>query len=276
MKFLTDIETLFRGSFNLLKHNMVLSLPFLAFWLIIGFVLISLTNGAARLFSLLLLLGITSAFISGWFNMFKRCVERPVNENQPEREQVEDSFYLFKEFFPGVGKYFVNILVGLMLFLLIFNFLMLLTENLSMHLLGNFESFSTEEMMKALQQPSSIQDFWKSISDADKSKIITIALIELALTVLMIYLTMFWAQFVVLKEVSPLKGFLSSIAITIKDFFRTFVIFVLNALLLGGVFLLSAVLGLNPILRLVMILLFVYALVFYILMTFLYIERHSR
>ena len=123
MKFLTDIETLFRGSFNHLKHNMVLSLPFLAFWLIIVFVLISLTNGAVKLFSLFLLLGITSAFISGWFNMFKRCVETPVNENQPEKEQVEDSFYLFKEFFPGVGKYFVNILVGLLLFLFTFNLL---------------------------------------------------------------------------------------------------------------------------------------------------------
>ena len=77
---------------------------------------------------------------------------------------------------------------------------------------------------------------------------------------------MFWAQFVVLKDVSPLKGFLSSITITIKDFFRTFVIFVLNNLLLGSVFLLTTVVSLNPILRLVMILLFVYAIVFYVLM----------
>jgi hypothetical protein len=275
MKILADIEDLFRRSFVLLRHNMVLSLPFLAFWLLIGFVLVSLSGGGERLFSLVLLLGIMSAFTSGWFNMFKKCVETPLNENLPEDELTEDSFSLFKEFFPGVGKYFVRIAVGLTLFLLVFNVLMLGIETLALHFLGGFESFRPEEMIKAMNQPSFMPDFWKNINDTDKSRIISIAALEVGFTVLLAYLAMFWAQFVVLKDISPLKGFLKSIITTVKDFLRTFPIFVLNTLLLAGVFVISAVLGVNPLIRLVMILLFVYALVFHILMTFLYVERHS-
>lgn len=275
MEIISEINILFTRAFSLLRYSMVLTIPFLLFWLISGFVLIPLNSGGGMFFSLILLLGITAAFLSGWMNMFKVCVETSVDENLPGDKRTSDSFHLFKEFFPGVGKYFGKIALGVVIFIFLFDILTLLLEITIVPFFGSFESFSQQEMIEAMKTPEAATQFWQNMSEPDKAKILKIAGLEVVFALLFFYLTMFWSQLVVLKDIFPLKALMESFKTVIKDPLRTSIIFFLNFILILIVFFTGAILIENPLFKLIMILLFVYALVFYVIATFLYLEKYG-
>jgi len=279
MENFSETNKLFQRTFSLVKYNMVLTIPFLLFWLILGFVLLPLNSGGAGqgiFFTLILLAGIIAAFLAGWMNMFKRCVETSVDENESEDKRTTDSFWLFREFFPGVGKYFGKMILGILIYFFLFNIMMLIVEMAIIPLFGSFESFSQQEMVKSLEDTDKTAQFWKSISSADKTRLFQIAGIEVLFTLLFFYLTMFWAQLVVLKELYPIKAIVESVKAAIKQPVETGTIFLLNFTLVLIVFFIGAILIANPLVKLIMILLFVYALVFYVMATFLYLEKEGE
>ena len=279
MNTVLEINNLFQRTFSLVKYNLVLTFPFLVFWLILGFLLLPLTTGGGNggiLFTFFLLAALIAAFLGGWLNMFKKCVETPTDENLPDDKRTYDSFWLFREFFPGVGKYFGKMFLGVLIYFFLFNIFMLVLEMIIVPIFGTFESFTQQEMMTALQDPDTTARFWEDISAADKSRIFKIAGFEIIFTFLFAYLTMFWSQLVVLKDFYPIKALIESFHTVIKNPSRTSVIFILNVVLILTVFFIGAILMVNPIFKLIMILLFVYALVFFVMMTFLYLERYEE
>ncbi len=279
MPIFSEINDLFARTFSMVKYGMVLTLPFLIFWLLSGFMLFPLVSGGAGLeifFTFLLFLGIIAAFLSGWLNMFKRCAETSVDENLPDDKRTLDSFDLFREFFPGVGKYFGKMVIGVVVYFFLFNIIMLILEAAIIPFFGPFESFSQQELIEAMKDPDKTISFWNSISGSDKEKIFKIVGLESIFTFLFLYLTMFWAQLVVLEGIYPLKAIRKSFKTIIKAPVRTVIIFLLNFILVFIVFFIGVILVANPLIKLLMILLFVYALVFYVMMTFLYLEKYGE
>ncbi len=277
MEIFSDINSLFSYTFSRVKYSMVLTLPFLTFWLLLGFILLPLTSGGQGvIFTIILLVGLTAAFMSGWLNMFKKCAEFPVDENLSEDKRTVDSFSLFSEFFPGVGKNFGKMALGVIIYFFLFNIMILVIEVAIIPIFGSFESFSPQEMMKALETPDKTIAFWNEISESDKSRIFQIAVLEFIFGFLFVYLTMFWAQLVILRDFYPLKAIAQSVKTVINDPVRTGIIFFLNFILVLTVFFAGAILIVNPVFKLVMILVFVYALVFYVMATFLYLERYTE
>ncbi len=277
MEIFREVNLIFQRSFLLVKYNLVLTLPFLFFWLLLGFVLQPLAvTGAGQgiLFTLLLVLGLIAAFLSGWLNMFKKSVESPVDKNLSDDKHTEDSFSLFREFFPGVGKYFWKIALGLVSLFIMFNILMLIIEIIIIPLFGAFESFSQEDLVKAMNNPEGISRFWAEISENDRLRIFKIAGVEALFTILYLYVTMFWSQLVVLNEDSPFSSFKKSFKVIMKDPQRTSLVFFLNFMLIIFIFFGGTILLVNPVIKLLMIVLFVYSLVFYVMQTFVYLERN--
>lgn len=279
MHVLYEINNLMGLTFAKIRYGMVLTLPLLFFWLILGFVLLPLASGGVItgvFFTILLLFGLIAAFSAGWMNMFKKSAETSMDANLSDDKLTYDSFDLFKEFFPGVGKYFGKMFLGVGIYFFLFNIIMLLLEITVIPVFGSFESFSQQEMVEAMKNPEKTIPFWNSISATDKSKIFTIAGLEVIVMFLFFYITMFWSQLVVLKDVYPLQAILESYKTVIKDPARTGAIFLFNFTLVTIIFFIGTLLIVNPLLKLLMILLFVYALVFYVMMTFLYLERYSE
>jgi len=277
IKNFQEILRLIRRAFVMVKYNMALTLPFLLFWLILGFMLTPMgSGGGAAIYALLLFVGLLAAFLSGWFNMFKKCTETSVDQNEPNDKRVSDPFYLYKEFFPGVGKYFTKIILGIVMIFLLFNILMFMLEVILMPMLATFDSFSREEMGEALKGAEAITEFWGGISDSDKAKLIKIIGIEFIFSILFIYLTMFWAQLVILEENYPIKTLKKSVMTIIKDPARTSIIFFGNAIFISVINFISIIMAMNPLIKLVFILLLVYAFIFYVMMTFLYLERYGE
>lgn len=278
MEFNTEIKSLFRRGFVFVKNNVVLTLPFFVFWLLLGFVLLPLATGAAQgiIFTLLLAFGLKAAFLSGWLNMFKKCVETPIDQNTPDYKHTYDSFTLFKEFFPGVGMYFWKSLLGIIIVFVGFNFFMLLIELIIIPLFGSFNSFSHDELVKAMQSHEKAFEFWRNISPEDQSRIFKIAIVEVIAAVGFLYFMMFWPQIIILKNSSAINAIKESFFAVKNDLAITFTIFFINFVMIIFIFFSGTVLIENPLARLLLILLFVYALVFYVMVTFVYLEkRHA-
>ncbi|HSA06232.1 MAG TPA: hypothetical protein P5556_03555 [Candidatus Gastranaerophilales bacterium] len=279
MTIFSELKSLFQHNFSLVKYNLILTMPFFAFWLVLGFVLAPLSSARAGngvFFTLFLILALKAAFLSGWLNMFKKCVETSVDQNLPDEKRTADSFWLFREFFPGVGKYFGKMILGLSIYFILFNIMMLTVEMTIIPIFGAFESFSPQDMINSMESHDKVLAFWKTISDSDKLKIFKIVGFECIFMFMFFYLTMFWSQLLILTEISPLRSFVASIKAIIRDFAKTFPVFFLNLSLILTIFFIGVIMVMNPIIKLVTILLFVYSLISYVMMTFLYLEKYGK
>ncbi|MEI8389745.1 MAG: hypothetical protein WCG23_07645 [bacterium] len=267
MKTQILVNKLIPRTFNIVKINQVLIMPFLMFLLL---VVVVLSPGGINPFVIVAVLALKSVFLSGWLNMFHMCLENTNNENISDEQKTLNSLNLYKEFFPGVGKYFQKIFWGILIFILFVN----LVESAIFHFLGTFKSFSLENLPQTLSTKSDFLNFWNKISHADKIRIFKIAAIDMSFVGFFSYLTMLWTQFVVVENKNPVSAFISSIKAVLNDPINTFLIFTLMLISFIFIFVLNFMLGENILSQLLTLMLFAYVIVYYTMMTFLYFERY--
>jgi hypothetical protein len=268
MKTQIIINKLIPRTFNIVKVNMVLLMPFLMFLLLVVILLSPL--GGINPFVLVAILALKSVFLAGWLNMFHMCIENIQNENISDEQKTLNSLNLYKEFFPGVGKYFQKIFWGILIFILITN----LAESVIFHFLGNFKSFSMDKLPQTLNTKTDFIVFWDKISHADKIQFFKLAAFDLSFVGLFSYLTMFWTQFVVVEDKSPINAFVLSVKAVLNDPINTVLIFILTLISFIFIFVLNFMLGGNILSQLLILMLFAYAIVYYTMMSFLYFERY--
>lgn len=279
MKISLKTNQLLPQTFSLIRDNLVLPIPFLVFLLLLGFVLAPLTSASSMLafaYMLFVAVALFAVFLSGWLNMFKTCVHNASNNEKLSKEEIAiNSFSLFKEFLPGVGKYFTKIALGLLFYILLYNFLMLILETIFAYFFGTF-AFDKNTLVNNINNPSAAQDFWANISDSDKSKIMKLTVVEGIITFLYCYLTMFWVQFVLIKDLYPLRAFVKSAQKVIMNPFGALFVFLSGFMGIFSVLFFSAILSKDSPFQLLVLFLLVYAIVFYIMLTFLYLEKSEE
>lgn len=255
-------------TFDLVKVNQILSVPFLIFLLLV--VMVMIPAGGASPFVLVALLALKAVFISGWLNMFHMCIENTYNENLSDEQKTLNSLNLYKEFFPGVGKYFQKIFWGIIIFVFVINF----SEALIIHFLGNIKSLASYNFSENITTRADLITFWNKINPADKAKIYRLAIFDVAFILVVSYLTMFWTQFVVVEDKNPLKAFFGSMKAVLKDPVNTFLIFLFTLTGFVLVFVINVISGGNAIIQLIALMLFSYVMVYFTMMGFLYFERY--
>lgn len=274
MKMKILINKLIPRTFNLVKVNTVLLMPFLIFLLLM---VIILSPGGMNPFVIVAVIALKSVFLSGWLNMFHMCLENTKDEALSNEQKTLNSLNLYKEFFPGVGKYFQKIFWGLLYGIIVFILFVNMGEAITLHFLGGFKSFSIDNFIQTVHNATTNADiiaFWNKISHADKIKIIKLASIDIIFVAVFSYLTMFWTQFVIVEDENPLKAFVLSIKAVLNDPINTFLIFICILTSFIIVFVLNAILGANILSQLLTLMLFAYAIVYYTMMSFLYFERY--
>ena len=268
MKTQIIIHKLIPRTFNLVKVNQVLIMPFLIFLLLVVVILSPL--GGLNPFIMIAVIALKSVFLAGWLNMFHMCIENINNENISDEQKTLNSLSLYKEFFPGVGKYFQKIFWGILFFLLFIN----LVESTIFYSLGHFKSFSLENIPKTLNTKADFIGLWNKINHADKVKLFKIAAIDVSFIALFSYLTMFWTQSVVVENKTPVNAFIFSIKTVLNDPINTFLIFIFTFTSFISIFVLNLLLSANILTQLLTLMLFAYVIVYYTMMSFLYFERY--
>jgi len=221
---------------------------------------------------LVMVVALQSVFLAGWLNMFHMCLENSQDENISDEQKAFNSLNLYKEFFPGVGKYFQKIFWGLLLSILFIN----IAELLVFHFTGNFESFSLDKVPQNLDTKTELITFWNKISPDDKLKIFRLVMLDSLIIGLFSYFSMFWMQFVIVEDKNPINAFLSSIKAVFKDIINSFLIFIFCISGFFTIFVLNSILGKNVVIQFLCLMLFVYFSVYYTMMVFLYFERYRK
>lgn len=272
------INNIFLRAFVLTKYNLVLFIPFFIFLIVVGFIILPISNmaGTPPVFYIFFVLpALLAVFLSGWLNMFKKCVETPSDENQTSTNRTEDSFLLFREFFPGVGKYFLKIALGILIYFFLFNIFMLVMETVFMTFLGGFESFTPQELLQSARSSSDFSAFWENISHSDKIKLYKVFGLEAISTLFFMFLTMFWFQIIIIEDMFPLKAFLKGLKTITQKPWMAFIVFATGVGTVLFVLFIGAIVSVNAIIQLLTLIIFVYTIVYFLVLTFVYLEKYG-
>lgn len=197
----------FKESFNITNKYIILATPLILFSLLSSIYILFSINGnlisiviAVILFTLML-----AAFLSGWFNMIKCCVQTPEND---------DPNSLMKEFPAGVGEYFLQIL-GLMFNTFVFSLIMLIISYFAgMKLIGDI-GVSADSISKAMESITALKAFMLSLSQEQLIRLNAWNLLLFGIVSIVYFLIMFYSPALFFKEKNPYKAFW----IALKDLF---------------------------------------------------------
>lgn len=283
------IIELFRKSYTLVKYNLVLIQPLLLFFLLVGLILGPVSGltalNAAGLFLLFAIMGLFSAFLAGWYNMFHKTVQlSDKGKNMTKEERAIASLNLFKEFFPGVGKFFPRIISGLLLYVLLFVIIISLTEIIGVKIIGALPEFTQNELNAAFKTESSLIAFINTISPEEKVRIVKWTLLKLAVIGFYSYLTMFWTQAVIAGKKTGLAAYWESLKAVVQKPLVTSGIFASNFLSLLAVYFISTLsitlLGASSFLgfiaQFIGLILIILLVVYFTMMSFLYFEKYRK
>ena len=265
------IKELFSKTYNLVKYNLVLVQPLLIFFLLMGFILNPAGRVRFNLTGIVLLLsvgGLFCAFIAGWFNMFHKSVELQSNPDLPPEERAVRSVGLFKEFFPGVGKFLPKIAYGLIIygFLVFLSFLLIhFTGIILVKYFGYSGGSKFSDLLSLI------------IADKKTSGLDTIAINQWnVISLVLSYFTMFWIQAIISANRHPVYAYFESFRAAIKAPLTTIIIFLsswFSMMLISGFI---AITYSNIFAQFLGLMLMILTLVYFIMMAFVYFEQYSN
>jgi hypothetical protein len=248
----------------------------LLFGFIINVIAGASKTGPAIIIIILSLIGLFCAFLAGWLSMFHKCVQNSFDENIKEKELTENSPTLFKEFTPGVGKHFIKVFIGLIIYAVLFYLVITFSSYLCEKFIGFPQSVSKSNITQAVFSESKALEVLNKLSRHDKILIIKWNLLTLFSTGIFSFLSMFWLPAIIAENKNPFAAYLSSLVKIIQKPFQTLTIFI-SYYIASAVAIIINILGANNFFfEFIGLILYVFVLVYFITMLFLYYEKYSK
>lgn len=272
---------LFSRSYNILKNNLILMQPILLFMLVT--VMISPNNeqinvhSASFIMYILSLSALACAFIAGWYSMFNKCIA--VSENQgfsSDEERARFSINLFREFFPGVGKYFLNVTIGTILYSIVFLTLSFLIFKVAHHFIGDITSINLNDYLSVQGSQDKALALYNKINNADKIRITIWYMIYIFFGNIFSYLTMFWIPALINKNLTPVMAFIESFKTIFKKPIETFIIYLTYSIGSAFIIIIASITGQNAITEFLALTGIILLFVYYVIMTFEYFVKEKN
>lgn len=237
---------------SLTNKYIILATPLILYSLLINIYLVA-TTSSGKIINLIIagimFFFMTSAFLSGWFNMIKIAV------STPERE---DTNSLIKEFIPGVGEFFLSTSGGLLFALLIMVLMLVITYLIGTNFVGSPE-ISVNDLSKAMQSQTTLKAFVNGLSIEQLNKLFLwniLTIISMSFGYFLIFLHM---PAIFFENKNPFKAFIISLKkIFSKHFISITGVFLLIFVLNFFISIFSAILGSNLIGHFIITLLNIY------------------
>ena len=277
-------------AFDITKENIILAQPLIIFMIVLSFTLAGLAMQANRssymVFSVANIL-LCTAFFAGWCYMIKQGIyldKRVQNgEYKKSEERAAASMALGKEFFPGVGEYFLPMTLTTAVYSIVFFSAAFLFYKLGLNILPHPHLDLNKLYAVMNSSPVEMQKFVYSLSYEQLRAINLWVLYAFSVFCALTFVTMFWIPAVFdtnpdKKEFflwSPFLSFKRNVVFLLKNFFGSVGIlvflFVLNTILS----LFSIIFNLNIILSIVGLIISFYFMTYAIVLIFLYYEERK-
>ncbi len=196
-----------KESFKLTNKYIVLATPLILFSLLSSLYLLLSAGGKVigLLIAVILFFLMLGAFLSGWFFMLKRAVNKDTADNPDE---------LITKFPEGVGEYFLSVLGMILNIIIIFIVLGFISYAAGMKFIGNI-GITSQQLSYAMNSPENLKAFLSGLSDTQLIKLNSWNILLFVNMLVSYFLMIFYAPALVYKNKNPFI----SLFISFKDIF---------------------------------------------------------
>lgn len=271
-------------AFNITKNNIIIAQPLVIFMLIITLTSAALTQQTNKIAYIIFAAAnvlLCTAFFAGWFYMIKKAVEHNKkvenNEYKDDKEAAEASFALGKEFFPGVGEYFLPMTFTIIAYVVVYALLLFFSYKSGLRFLPHPHINWTEFMTAANSTPMEMQKYVMTLS-FDQLKAINLWMLFLGgAASVFAFLTMYLFPAVYDKKefflLTPFSAFNRNLIFVFKNFLGSFAIIVFLFFLNMFLSVLSIFFSINIILAIAGLIISFYFMTYAVVLIFLYYEE---
>ena len=251
-----------KESFKITNSNIIIATPLIFFSLVSSLYLIFSQGGSqiGLLFSGLLFFLMLGAFLSGWFMMIMKAVKEP---------EIEDN-KLISEFPSGVGEYFLNILLMVVIISLVTAGIIALAILAGKKYIGGF-GVSAAQFGQALADVESMKKFVSSLSQEQLIKINAWNCLLFFAMVFNYFIFMFYPAAIFFKKKNPFIAFWLSLKDTFgRKFFKNIALFIMIFILYMFFSTLTVLFGNNIIVHFILTLINFYYITYIAVLIFNY------
>lgn len=268
----------FFDALRITNNNIILATPLILFMLIVSIysvILQTMSSSPVMYFLFLMTLGLMiAAFAAGWFYIVKKAIEND-RISATKDEKIKKSFDLMNLMVTGVGENFLSFLGALFLYVLILLTFLIFGSFIGVKLIGNL-NFPIEQLKPALVSAEATQAFIQTLSAEDLLKLTKWKYLILIGGALFSFITLFWSVDIVKFNKNPFKALFNSNKFLWKNFFSTFLFYIMLFVFNFVVMLVTALLSMNNILYFISMLIYFYFMVYMVVLVFLYYDDNTE
>lgn len=283
------MSSFIQKAFNITKENIIIAQPLIIFLLIISFTLGALTQQTNKIYYLIFStanLLLCTAFFAGWFYMIKKAIfhnkRAENNEYRNNEDKITASNALGKEFFPGVGEYFLSITYTTIVYVIVYGLLMFVSYKAGLELLPNPHVNMQDFMAAANSTPAEMHKYVYSLS-FEQLKAMNIWMLFIGgILSAFTFLTMFLFPAVYDKKetgfkmlLTPFIAFNRNLVFIFKHFIGSLGILIFLFFLNIVFSVLSLLFSINIILSIIGLIISFYFMTYAVVLIFLYYEENK-
>lgn len=269
-------------AFILLKDNIILVQPLIFYLLLIGFIskpiLFGTAQNLASIVAIVIVFLFTSAFLSGWFYIVKLAISMKNEVYETPEEKNLAALSLLKQFFTGVGEYFVPFVFGLLLYTLALVAFSVFSYKIGMHYIGKVEM--TPALVKVLNT-GSYNDLYNFFNSNAVTKQTTIKLSYWGfyisvLSLLFSFVTLYFGAAIVYDSKNPIMAALLNLRFIFINFWDSILLFLFLTFLNMAISILNMAAAMNIIFSVISLLLMIFYMSYHVMLVFLYYEEKTQ
>ena len=268
-------------AFELLRDNIVIVQPLIFYLLILGVVSRPITvDGTftyASIFAIIIVILFTSAFLAGWFYIVKLALSYRDKVYETIEEKNIASLSLLKQFFTGVGDYFLPVLGAFVIYVLMFIAFSFASYKLGLHYIGKL--ILTPELIKALNS-GSYADITAVINSVDSIQSLKTmsywGFYITALSFIFSFLTLFYGPVLLYDTKNPLKALFINFKFLFSNFVGSFAIMLFLTFLNLIISLFNLLSATNVFFSIISLLIMFLYMSYQVMLVFLYYEEKTK
>lgn len=276
------MRELFKKACKITNSNIILAIP-----LILGIKMLDLytffsmshiDSGAKLILASITLLFMSGVLCASWFYMVKGAVELSKKVFVFDSDRANASLNLFKTIPEGIGKFFLSF-VGVYIILFFIQIIATpIVYFLGVNIIGTLDEFSTQQLLHIASEPAvnanvGMANFVEQLSPEQIFFLGKWSLLFMLATSFVMYFLMLWIPEIMYRTLNPFSALFKSIGKLFKDFWNTFIIFLL-LWIIGFVLLFVCTFAMfNPLFYLIVNVLMYYFMLYISILIFLYYDN---
>lgn len=267
---------LFKNAFKITNEGIILATPLVLFiWLITWYIHYSrefVDTFPEVILSVVTLLFMFSAFLSGWFYMVKECVEFSKKDFILDNDRARESLKLIKSLQVGVGKYFLTYIGVSLVFLAMVLLIAYALYYISVPIIKEM-NFSLAQMSTAINSPQEVANFINSLPPEQLFALFKLNILLMVLTSVFSFLTMLWMPEIIYTNSNPVTSLFTSVKKLFKKFGKSLLLYIYITLLNYTISFISSFAFLHPLAYMILMIVYFYFIVYVVVLIFSYYDR---